>query len=359
MDIFADWRDIFGVSTVVVWAALGAGIVFGWLGERSDYCARTAYDELLTAAKTATNRPNQVWQVAIASLTALFGVKIATILGWIDVSDAPLNGVPIYGVGLFIGAILFGVGMGLSRGCISRLVVLTGRGNVRAMITLVFTALFAWASISGLLAVPRVYLGGLGEIPSAADLSGTLMFGWITLLGGAIAFAIKRGGPDRIVARTSMAAAIGLLVPACLFITSTLGADDFEPVTIESLRFTAPIADSLNYLVYSTAFTPKFGVGLIVGAILGAAASSALAGRRKIEGFNNAPHPLRYIAGAFLMGFGGVIASGCTVGWLLSGASVMNGGVLIAFIGFGVGNYLLRLPVICNALGGETAASGV
>ena len=112
------------------------------------------------------------------------------------------------------------------------------------------------------------------------------------------------------------------------------------------LRFILPVADSLGYFVYSTALTPKFGLGLVGGAFIGTILSAKLSGRIVIEGFNNAPHPLRYILGAFFMAFGGVIAGGCTVGWLLTGGSVLNGGVLIAFIGFGLGNLSLRLPFI-------------
>jgi hypothetical protein len=54
-----------------------------------------------------------------------------------------------------------------------------------------------------------------------------------------------------------------------------------------------------------------------------------------------------------------VIAGGCTVGWLLTGGSVLNGGVLIAFIGFGLGNLSLRLPFISGFLNGETATASV
>ena len=59
------------------------------------------------------------------------------------------------------------------------------------------------------------------------------------------------------------------------------------------------------------------------------------------------------------MAFGGVIAGGCTVGWLLTGGSVLNGGVLVAFVGFGLGNLSLRLSFISGFLEADTAASSV
>ena len=147
--------------------------------------------------------------------------------------------------------------------------------------------------------------------------------------------------------------------PACFFITAVIGADEFDPVPVEGLRFILPVADSLGYFVYSTALTPKFGLGLVGGAFMGTILSAKLSGRIVIEGFNNAPHPLRYILGAFFMAFGGVIAGGCTVGWLLTGGGVLNGGVLIAFAGFGLGNLSLRLRFISGFLNSETATASV
>ena len=359
MEDLSALRELYGLAVVVFGGALCAGIVFGWLGERSDYCARSAFDEVFLTDNSNRRAPsNQLWQLAVASLTAILGVQAASQFDLIDTTKDMLNVQSINFVGLFLGSFLFGIGMGLSRGCISRLLILTGRGNIRAFITLIFTAFFAWASISGLLATSRIYLATLAKY-EAPDLS-KLLFGlWIIVLIAMIGLVIRRGGPEQIIKRTAMSIGIGALVPACFFVTSRLGADEFEPVGVEALRFTAPIVDSLNYLVYSTAITPKFGFGLVIGVLAGATASAALAGRTKIEGFYNAPHPLRYIIGAFFMGFGGVIAGGCTVGWLLSGASVMNGGVLIAFLGFAAGNFSLRLRAFNTLIKGDTAPSQV
>ena len=234
-----------------------------------------------------------------------------------------------------------------------------GRGNIRALITLVFLSLFAWSAISGVLAVPRITLASLGQIEYSPALSHSLFAIWVLLLLATIVFVVQRGGADQPVKRALMAASIGLLVPACFFITAVIGADEFDPVPVEGLRFILPVADSLGYFVYSTALTPKFGLGLVGGAFIGAILSAKLSGRIAIEGFNNAPHPLRYILGALFMAFGGVIAGGCTVGWLLTGGSVLNGGVLIAFVGFGLGNLSLRLPFVSGFLNKETVTSSV
>ena len=360
METIIEWRDIYGVTTVVLGASLLAGGLFGWLAERSDYCARSAYDELFSInSHKGRGQFNQIWQVAIAGLSAMIAIWIAVQFDLIDISAARQHKAPLNLVGLFFGTLLFGVGMGLSRGCVSRLIILSGRGNVRALITLIFLSLFAWSAISGVLAVPRITLASLVQLDYSPVLSFSLLAGWVVFLLAMIVMVLRRGGADQPVKRAIMAALIGLLVPACFFITSVIGADEFDPVPVEGLRFILPVADSLSYFVYSTALAPKFGLGLVAGAFIGAILSAKLSGRIVIEGFNNAPHPLRYILGAFFMAFGGVIAGGCTVGWLLTGGSVLNGGVLIAFAGFGLGNLSLRLSFINGLLKAETVTSGV
>ena len=360
METIVEWRDIYGVTKLVLAASLLVGGLFGWLAERSDYCARSAYDEMFSlTSRNGRGAFNQLWQVAIAGISAIIAILVARQLGLIDIEAARQFNAPLNLAGLFLGTLLFGIGMGLSRGCVSRLIILSGRGNIRALITLVFLSLFAWSAISGVLAVPRITLASLGQIEYGPVLSHSLFTIWVLLLLAAIVLVVRHGGADQPVKRALMAASIGLLVPACFFITAVIGADEFDPVPVEGLRFILPVADSLGYFVYSTALTPKFGLGLVGGTFIGAILSAKLSGRIVIEGFNNAPHPLRYILGAFFMAFGGVIAGGCTVGWLLTGGSVLNGGVLIAFVGFGLGNLSLRLPFINGFLNSKTVNSSV
>ena len=154
METIIEWRDIYGVTTVVLAASLLVGGLFGWLAERSDYCARSAYDELATiTSQTGRGQFNQLWQVAIAGISAIIAILIASQLDLINIESARQYKAPLNLFGLFFGTLLFGIGMGLSRGCVSRLIILSGRGNIRALITLVFLSLFAWSAISGVLEV--------------------------------------------------------------------------------------------------------------------------------------------------------------------------------------------------------------
>jgi hypothetical protein len=53
--------------------------------------------------------------------------------------------------------------------------------------------------------------------------------------------------------------------------------------------------------------------------------AAAVASRSfRIEGFRDTPDLVRHLAGAALMGFGGVTALGCTIGQGLSGLSTLS-----------------------------------
>jgi len=68
----------------------------------------------------------------------------------------------------------------------------------------------------------------------------------------------------------------------------------------------------------------KFDLGLVPGVFAGAFLSAALWRELKLEGFQGGQAMRRYIVGALLMGFGGMLAGGCAVGAGVSGAAVFT-----------------------------------
>ena len=65
-------------------------------------------------------------------------------------------------------------------------------------------------------------------------------------------------------------------------------------------------------------------MGLIPGVFIGSFIAAALYRELKLEGFQGGQSMRRYIAGAVLMGFGGMLAGGCAVGAGVSGAAVFT-----------------------------------
>ena len=112
---------------------------------------------------------------------------------------------------------------------------------------------------------------------------------------------------------------IGALVPVGYAITAVLGGDEFEPAVVESINVTRGGGDALIYLLTWTGLKINFGIAFVGGVLVGAALVAA--GRRefRLEGFERPADMLRYAGGAALMGAGGVLALGCTVGNGLTG----------------------------------------
>ena len=125
---------------------------------------------------------------------------------------------------------------------------------------------------------------------------------------------------------------MGLLVPAAWIGTGLVLYDEFDPIAMESLSFTSPAAETLFWGVASTSIPAGFGVGLVGGVIAGALMLSLLSGRFQWQSFTTPRETGRYLTGAALMGIGGVLAGGCTVGAGLSGIPTLSVAALLALV---------------------------
>jgi hypothetical protein len=152
-----------------------------------------------------------------------------------------------------------------------------------------------------------------------------------------ILFAFAQPAFRRSPGQIAAGAIVGLLVAGGWYVTGYLGADDFNPVPVTSLTFIAPIADSLQYAMLSTGLTLNFGIATVGGVFAGSLVTSLVTGRFKLEGYSSPRHMLRSAGGAALMGIGGVMAFGCSIGQGLTGISTLALGSFIAVAGILLG----------------------
>ena len=328
----------------VVWFALILGAGFGLLAERTRFCFRRG---LVGEDRRAALG---IWLTALAF--ALLGTQGAVALGWISFGEHRFLSSDLPIVAILVGGALFGAGMVLTRGCVSRLTVLTGSGNLRALTVLAVFAVVAHATLKGVLAPLRLSLGEvtvpLGETTSLAALPGGAAL-WTALLAVvALAYAARSG--NRLLPLIG-AALIGLLVPLGWVGTGFVLYDDFDPIAMESLAFTSTWADALFWTVASTSIPAGFGVGLIGGVILGSFVSALSAGRFEWQSFSSPRETGRYLAGASLMGIGGVLAGGCTVGAGLAGVPTLSIAALAALGAIAAGALLTN--AVLNAAPGR------
>ena len=131
-------------------------------------------------------------------------------------------------------------------------------------------------------------------------------------------------------------------------ITAVLGADEFEPVRVEAITFTAPVGNAILYLLTFPGAQADFGIAVFGGVLVGAF-GAALANRSlRAEAFQGPRHLGRYLPGGVMLGFGGVLSLGCTIGAGLSGLSVLASGSALA-VGAKIGGAVLAR----HWLGGE------
>jgi uncharacterized protein len=332
---------------VSVLFALALGALFGLLAERTRFCFRRSL--VGNDRKAATG----VWLTALA--VAVLGTQAAVAMGWIGFDTHRFMDSELPVLAIVAGGLMFGAGMVLTRGCISRLTVLGGSGNLRALLVLLVFAVVAHATLKGVLAPLRTAVGSvtmpLGENVSLAALPGGALV-WAGLIAAtALAIAARSGNG---IGTLLMAVLIGALVPLAWVGTGYLLLDEFDPIAMESLSFTSPAAETLFFTVASTSIPAGFGTGLVGGVLIGALASSLLFGSFKWQSFDGPRQTGRYLSGAVLMGVGGVLAGGCTVGAGLSGVPTLSVAAILAILSIAAGGLamnailLRRRPVEMN-----------
>jgi hypothetical protein len=171
---------------------------------------------------------------------------------------------------------------------------------------------------------------GLGEAVSR-------MLAAAAIAAALILFAFAHPAFRRAPGQIAAGLIVGLLVSGGWFVTGYLGADDFNPAPVTSLTFIAPIADTLQYAMLSTGLTLNFGIATVAGVFAGSLVTALATGRFHLEGYSSPRHMLRSAGGAALMGIGGVMAFGCSIGQGLTGLSTLALPSFVAIAGILLG----------------------
>ena len=340
------------VHKVALCGFLGA-IVFGAVGNKAQFCTMGAVSDWVSMGSLVRLRS---WLLAIG--VALLAAQCMQAAGWIDLSASIYLSGRLGLAGHVVGGFLFGVGMTLGAGCGQRTLVRVGGGNLKSLVVLVILGLTAYITLRGLLAPVRINmieplsldvtgygladqsLGTLIAGATGAD-SGTVSIIVPLVIGlGLIWFAFKdhdfRASRDNILAGL----VVGLLVAGAWYVTGVIGNDDFEPVRLETLTFIAPVGNALNYLMTWTGSTIGFGVAVVLGVVAGSLGYSVATGRFRVETFSTRADMLNHLYAGALMGFGGVLALGCTIGQGVGGLSTLSLGSLITIIAIVFGSAL-------------------
>lgn len=314
----------------LLWAGLAIGLAFGVVGQWSGFCLTSGLRNWLT-----TGDGGKIRSFALALATALVLSQALDALGWVQLSRS-LYMQPSLSLLVPVGGLLFGYGMVTANACGSRSVILLASGNLRSLLVLLCLGISAAATLTGLLAPLREWASPVAiDLGTAPPTLTSLLAGWGLspslsrwLVVGAlaaplIAFAVSserfRASPRLIVSGP----VVGFLVAAGWYATGVLGADDFDPAPLASLTFVAPVSKTIQYAMLATGMRLDFGVVVVCGVFLGALASALATRTVMLEGFTRPRAVLRYAGGGTLMGIGGALALGCSIGQGLTGLSTL------------------------------------
>lgn len=304
------------------------------------------------------------WFFAIA--IAMGGVLMLEASNVISLQNRTLQMFPPYRTAQFawlrylLGGLLFGIGMTLAGGCSSRILVRVGSGSAKALLVLIVAAVTAyvmlwtdffqkaflvWIAPTTInLARWGIPSQELGQLVAAVTGAGVrtmhLSLGFV--LTALLLFAVFHVRDFRSQWRNiAGGAAVGLAVVAGWAVTAGPLSESWgefafmtaEPpirIAVQSFTFVSPMGDTVNYLLNPRVALVSFGVVTLVGVILGSLAYALLAGTFRLEWFASISDFAANVVGAVLMGIGGVLAMGCTIGQGVTGVSTLALGSMLA-----------------------------
>jgi len=332
----------------LLWAGFLLGCGFGVAARLGNFCLLRGLRQIHSGGGDAP----ALRAYALALAVAMAATQCLASMQQIDLAQAQIVrsafGVP----GVLAGGALFGFGMVMAGSCGARAIVLFAGGNLRALVVLASLGLAAQATLTGVLAPLRQLLQGFGQVhldagTLPAQLQATGMSDSLAVLLAAgppvavlLGFALRKGFLRRMPLDALAAVAVGLLVALGWWISAHVDVDPFDPAALTSLSFIAPVAETFLYLQVAVGRGMSLGPVVVCGTLVGAFAVALATGRYRLEGFDSPQRLWASIAGGILMGFGGVLAVGCSIGQGLSGLSTLAFASIPACSGIALGTYI-------------------
>ena len=340
-------------------------VVLGAVAHKTNFCTMGAVSDWVNMGD---KRRLRAWLLAIG--VALAGVMVLEYTGTATLDAA--NTFPPYRTPGFawlrylLGGVMFGVGMTLGSGCGNKTCVRFGGGNLKSLLVLVIASVAAylmlWGDIKGESFFEVVFNRWIAptNIDLAAHNIPSQEFGAIVaglagsatsphfIIGGLVALALLayafkdadfRGSFDNILGGL----VVGLAVVTGWYITSgPMGAawKDYAEMAVDipsrvqsqSFTFISPMGDSVRYLLNPTNLTLiNFGVLALFGVIVGSFLYSVITRKFRLEWFASVKDFAAHVVGGALMGFGGILSMGCTIGQGVTGVSTLALGSMLTF----------------------------
>ena len=319
--------DSISPGTIAFLCGFAGGIILGFAARWGRFCTLGAIEDVTFGVSSTRLR---MWGLAIA--VAIAGTYTLNAFQYIDVNESFYISTPTTLLATAFGAVLFGLGMALVGTCGFGMLSRVGGGDLKSVVTFLVMGISAYATVGGLTAYIRVAVFPTPDAPENSASFSQFISEISPLSVNQSAFiiailiavvALFRSSLLRDRKKLFTAILVGATIVWGWYATGYLALDDFDPYPLESFTFTAPLGETIMYAMTATGASLNFGIGATLGIITGAAVTSLIQGHFRWEACDDSRELRRQIFGGFLMGFGGVIALGCTIGQGLSAASLL------------------------------------
>jgi len=367
-----------------LWSTFIISVILGIIVNKTNFCTMGAVSDMVNMNDYGRFR---AWLLAIA--VALIGVSILEYMEIINVTDTfpPYRDTRLIYIENILGGVMFGIGMTFASGCGNKTLIRMGGGNIKSVLVFIIIAIIAYYMTSPFpdsdktlysvlfydwtnpLSITLENNQDIGALIGGAENTHTMrLIAGLVVATGMLIYIFKaadfRSSKDNILAGV----VIGLIILTAWYISSNIAVnaddsnyslaeyysewdmlaedDEGKPaagrtLNSQSFTFINPIGQTYGYLkdgLDSTLLT--FGLMSVFGVILGSLLWSLISKSFRIEWFADFKDFLNHIIGAILMGFGGVLALGCTIGQGITGMSTLALGSILAFVSIIFGSAL-------------------
>lgn len=352
--------EIIGLPVLIGFFAVA--LVMGFVISRTNFCTMGGVSDWINL-----NDFGRLGAWFLAMVIAAVVVALLELASLIDISQhrPPYRSQNFAWLRYVLGGVMFGVGMTLAGGCVSRNLVRFGGGNLKSLVTLMIAAYFAYLMTKTRFfeVVFYSWLHPLSIEFNSFGLQsqdfGSFLYhfiplgspGLIRLLIVALAVVLVwrfiqrtrglRGNGNNIVAGV----VIGLAVVAGWYLTAgptgmawVEAAEwaDNPPVGVgaQSFTFVNPLGEYISLSLEFENATALITVGMLaaLGLVVGALLDAVSTRTFKFTWFASFGDFVFNAIGGVLMGVGGVLALGCTVGQGVTGMATLAMGSVVTLI---------------------------
>ena len=337
------------------------GFILGFVVTKTNFCTMGAVSDWVNIGDLSRFKS---WMLAAA--IAILGVAILNHLSFFDINDSriPYRNSLLAWPRYIIGGLMFGIGMTYASGCGNKVLIRVGGGNLKSLVVLIVAGIMAYVmtrtdfygiifhSWMNPISLDLAQIGILDQslptiISSIFSINNSANFNLILgiIVSSIMIFVIFKSGKfiqnfDNVFSGIT----VGLVIVMAWLLTGGvtgqewIEANDFldDPlpsVGMQSFTFINPMGETLIFAGNAAdSYYLTFGVTALLAVITGAFFYSVLSNNFRIEWFLSKQDFIRHIIGAVLIGVGGVLAMGCTIGQGVTGISTLAIGSFITLI---------------------------